>query len=99
MPDNAQTWKMIHTERTSLADTIEDLTPEQWESASLCGNWTIGVLAAHILAGAEQTPGNFLRGMATAGFRFDTMVDRDARRRQHLRGRPPAAGPDRHGRR
>lgn len=84
MSDNAQTWKMIHAERKSVAAMIEDLTPEQWGSASLCGEWTVGPLAAHILAGAEQTPGRFIRGMTVAGFRFDTMVDRDARSRGRL---------------
>jgi uncharacterized protein (TIGR03083 family) len=84
MSDDAQTWAMIHTERKALAGTIEGLTPEQWSSPSLCAGWTIGFLAAHILAGAEQTPGNFLRGMAATGFRFNALMERDARRRAQL---------------
>jgi uncharacterized protein (TIGR03083 family) len=84
MSDDAQTWAMIHAERKALAGTIEGLTPEQWSSPSLCSGWTIGFLAAHILAGAEQTPGNFLRGMAATGFRFNALMERDARRRAEL---------------
>ncbi len=61
MPDDAQTWAMIHAERKALVSTLEGLTPEQWDAASLCAGWTVRFLAAHILAGAEQTTGHFLR--------------------------------------
>jgi uncharacterized protein (TIGR03083 family) len=84
MSDDAKTWAMIHAERKVLADTIGGLTPEQWRSPSLCAGWTIGFLAAHVLAGAEQTPGRFLRGMAGTGFRFSALMERDARRRGQL---------------
>jgi uncharacterized protein (TIGR03083 family) len=84
MSDDAQTWAMIHAERKTLADTIEGLTPEQWGSPSLCAGWTVGFLAGHVLAGAEQTPGNFIWGMVTTGFRFNALMERDARRRGQL---------------
>ncbi|MDQ1698008.1 MAG: hypothetical protein QOJ03_3361 [Frankiaceae bacterium] len=79
MADDAKTWAMTHAERKTLADTIAGLTPQQWAQPSLCGKWTVGQLAAHILAGAEQTPGKFFKGMVTSGFRFDTSMDRTAR--------------------
>ncbi|HUZ39442.1 MAG TPA: maleylpyruvate isomerase family mycothiol-dependent enzyme [Streptosporangiaceae bacterium] len=84
MSDDAKTWAMIHAERKALAATLEGLTPEQWGSASLCEGWTVGLLAAHILAGAEQTPGHFLTGMMTTGFRFNALMERDARSRAQL---------------
>jgi uncharacterized protein (TIGR03083 family) len=70
---------MIHAERKALADTIEHLTPEQWAQPSLCAGWTVGQLAAHILSGAEQTPARFLKGMVSTGFRFNALMERDAR--------------------
>jgi uncharacterized protein (TIGR03083 family) len=84
MSDDVKTWAMIHAERKAVATTLEGLTPEQWGAASLCGGWTVGFLAAHILAGAEQTTGHFLGGMATSGFRFNTFMERDARSRAEL---------------
>jgi uncharacterized protein (TIGR03083 family) len=75
---------MIHAERKSLAAELEGLTPEQWATASLCSGWTVGFLAAHVLAGAEQTAGRFLGGMATTGFRFNALMERDARSRAEL---------------
>ena len=84
MSDDANTWALIHAERKSLADTIGELTPEQWRAASLCSGWTVGFLAAHVLAGAEQTPGHFVTGLAASGFRFNALMERDARSRQQL---------------
>jgi uncharacterized protein (TIGR03083 family) len=84
MSDDTQTWAMIHAERKALAATIEGLTPAQWGTASLCERWTVGLLAAHVLAGAEQTQGRFLTGMVATGFRFSALMDRDARRRGQL---------------
>jgi uncharacterized protein (TIGR03083 family) len=84
MSNDTETWAMIHAERKALAATLEELTPEQWDSPSLCAGWTVGLLAAHVLAGAEQTPGRFLGGMVTTGFRFNALMERDARSRAHL---------------
>jgi uncharacterized protein (TIGR03083 family) len=79
MADSAKTWQLIHTERAALADTLATLTPEQWATPSLCGGWTVKQLAAHVMAGAEQTPAHFLTGMLVNGFRFNAMMQRDVR--------------------
>jgi uncharacterized protein (TIGR03083 family) len=84
MSDDASTWALIHAERKTLADTIGELTPEQWNAASLCSGWTVGFVAAHVLAGAEQTPAHFVTGMAITGFRFSALMERDARSRGQL---------------
>ena len=84
MSDDAATWAMIHAERKALAATIEELTAEQWDSPSLCAGWSVGFLAAHVLAGAEQTTGRFLGGMVTTGFRFNALMEREARSRAQL---------------
>ncbi len=84
MSDDAKTWTLIHAERKALAAALGGLTPAQWEAQSLCTGWTIRVLAAHVLSGAEQTPGRFFRGMTATGFRFDVLMERDARSLAHL---------------
>ena len=78
--DDTKTWDLIHSERAAMADTLAGLTPAQWAQTSLCGGWTVQVTAGHIVVGAEQTKAGFLKGMATNAFRFNTMMDRDARR-------------------
>jgi uncharacterized protein (TIGR03083 family) len=85
--DDTATWDLIHTERAAMADTLATLTPGQWAEASLCGGWSVQVAAGHIVAGAEQTPMHLVARMAANGFRFNTTMDRDARR---LGARPPA---------
>ena len=67
---------MIHTERAAVADMIEQLTPVQWQQPSLCAGWTVGLMAGHILLAAEQTPPNFVKGMAANGFAFNRYMDR-----------------------
>ncbi len=90
MPDttgvisDAATWKLIHGERGALAETLDGLASEQWTAPSLCAGWTVQVAAGHVMAGAEQTGPAFVRDMAAAGFRFNTMIDRVARDRGKL---------------
>lgn len=90
MPDtngvtsDAATWKLIHGERQALAETLDGLAGEQWAAPSLCAGWTVQVAAGHVMAGAEQTGPAFVRDLAAAGFRFNTMIDRVARDRGTL---------------
>jgi uncharacterized protein (TIGR03083 family) len=75
---DAQVWGLIHAEREAVADMLAALTAEQWAQRSLCGTWSVQTTAGHIVAGAEQTTGNFMKGMAANGFRFNRMIDRVA---------------------
>jgi uncharacterized protein (TIGR03083 family) len=84
MADDTRTWAMIHAERAAVADMIDGLSPQQLEQSSLCDGWTVAMMAGHILNAAEQTPGNFLRGMVRNGFRFNTYMDRATRARAGL---------------
>lgn len=73
-------WKNIHSERAQMADTWTTLSPAQWAAQSWCQGWSVQDTAGHILAAAEQTPVNFYRELASAGFKFNVFTDRDARR-------------------
>ena len=84
MTDDAKTWSQIHAGRAALADTIEGLTPEQWQTPSLCAGWNVGMMAAHLLSSAEQTPGHFIGAMTTSGFSFNRAMERDIRARKDL---------------
>lgn len=74
------TWQLIHRERAAMADTLAGLTSRQWAAPSLCAGWSVQIAAGHIVAGAEQTTPNFVRGLTASGFRFNTMMDHVARR-------------------
>jgi uncharacterized protein (TIGR03083 family) len=76
----AETWKYIHSERQDMAETLSSLTEAQWSAMSWCEGWSVQQTAGHILAAAEQTPLNFYRQLASAGFKFNVFTDRDAER-------------------
>ncbi len=75
-----ETWKYIHAEREVMADTLSGLTMDQWAAPSWCEGWSVRDTAGHILAAAEQTPANFYKELASAGFKFHVFTDRAAKR-------------------
>jgi uncharacterized protein (TIGR03083 family) len=83
----ADIWAAIHRERAALADEIADLTPEQWGSRSLCGQWTVEEVVAHLTAAASIGPLRWIRSMA--GARFDADLHNQRRMREYL-GTDPA---------
>lgn len=59
-------WALIAEERRTLADLLDRLTPEQWESHSLCAAWRVRDVAAHLAmtpAGAPD-PWTLLKALA-----------------------------------
>jgi uncharacterized protein (TIGR03083 family) len=63
-------WSTIHAERRSLADEVSNLSPEQWQTPTMCV-WTVHEVLAHLTATAKMTPAKFFANMAGAGFKFD----------------------------
>lgn len=64
-------WPTIHAERTALADDLSALISEQWATPSLCDEWTVHDVLAHLLSAAKMTPPKFFAKFAAAGFNFD----------------------------
>lgn len=69
-------WPTIHAERVALADDLGGLTTEQWHTPSLCEEWDVHQVLAHLLASAKMTPARFLTRFASAGFSFDRFTTR-----------------------
>ena len=60
------TWTLVATERRTPADLLDGLTPEQWEAKSLCTEWRIRDVAAHLTmtpAGAPD-PWSMIKALA-----------------------------------
>ena len=57
----------IADERRRVADLVESLTPEQLETPSLCGDWTVKEVAGHLLAAISKS-GPLLPLIARSGF-------------------------------
>src|SRR5450631_3853304 len=64
-------WPTIHAERHSLAEDLAGLTADQWATQSLCTEWDIHQVLAHLLSAAKMTPPKFFRRFAAARFNFD----------------------------
>lgn len=41
-------WQAIDAERSGLADLLDELSPSEWETPSLCDGWRVREVAAHL---------------------------------------------------
>lgn len=83
----AEVWDAIHRERAALAEELAELTPAQWATRSLCGQWTVEEVVAHLTAAASLGRWRWLRSMV--GARFDAGLH-NRRRLLEYRGHDPA---------
>ncbi len=74
-------WPTIHAERKELAADLESLTDKQWATQSLCANWNVQQVLAHMTGTAEMTPLAFLPKLASTGFKFDKMNEKEIAKR------------------
>jgi uncharacterized protein (TIGR03083 family) len=67
------------TERERLADLFADLTPQQWDTPSLCAGWRVRDVLAHMTMPFRTKPIEVIAGVVRARFSFNRYADRDAR--------------------
>ncbi len=80
-------WPAVHAERAALADDLASLTPQQWAHPSLCGEWSVEEVVAHLTAAASVGRVRWL--VSVLGARFDFALHNERRLREH-RGATPA---------
>jgi uncharacterized protein (TIGR03083 family) len=73
----ADPWPTIHAERQALVADVEPLSEQQWATPSLCADWSVRDVLAHMTATAKMTPPRFLGKFAGSGFRFNAMTAKD----------------------
>lgn len=78
---------VIRTERLAFIGLLETLTPQQWATPSLCSEWTVQDVAAHLAWAPALPPAQGLVEMARAGFRVNKMIG-DSAVRWSARGIP-----------
>ena len=89
--DTDTVWRVVDAQRAELADLLEDLTPEEWDTASLCGGWRVRDVAAHLTL-AHMPVATALRELVRARGGFDRMIHDTAVRQSQ---RPVAEHPAR----
>lgn len=85
--DDRHLWALVHAERAALADDLAQLNAEQWRRDTLCGEWSVEDVVAHLTVAASLGQWGWLRSMAGARFRPDV---HNQRRLEEHRGATPA---------
>lgn len=73
-------WPMVHAERAALIEDLEKLDAARWDEPSLCAEWTVHDVVAHLADTARTTRLGFLVGLARARFDFDRQNARGVER-------------------
>jgi uncharacterized protein (TIGR03083 family) len=73
-------WREVRRLRLELADTVEQLEPQQWEVASWCAGWRVRDVVGHLVHLAESSQRSMLRDVIASWQRPDRALDRIARR-------------------
>lgn len=79
-----QLWQVVDHERESLADLLESLSPEEWETPTRCGDWRVRDVAAHLTIAARFTYGQVVREMTRARGNWNRMIHDSAVREAGL---------------
>ena len=69
----------IQAERERLATLLPGLSPQQWDTPSLCDGWRVREVVAHLTMPFRTRPLGVIAGMTRAGFSHRRYADRDAR--------------------
>jgi hypothetical protein len=68
---------LIHTERAALAADLGSLEDARWATPSLCGEWTVRDVLAHMTATAKISAPGFFGKMISSGFNFKKVQAKD----------------------
>ncbi|MDO5739396.1 MAG: maleylpyruvate isomerase family mycothiol-dependent enzyme [Ornithinimicrobium sp.] len=64
-------WSQVHAERAALVHELAELTDEQWASPSLCGDWSVHDVVAHLTAAASVGRLRWIASVLGARLDFD----------------------------
>jgi len=67
-------WSLIHAERAALAADLAELAGQRWATQSLCDQFTVREVLAHLTAGASLNPVRWMAGVIRCRFDFDRQV-------------------------
>jgi uncharacterized protein (TIGR03083 family) len=72
----ADIWPTVHSERKALATDLGQLGSEDWATPSLCADWTVRDVLAHMTSTAKLPPAGFVARLIGSGFSFDKLQEK-----------------------
>lgn len=72
--DTVQVWLYVDSERAALADALQTLTAEQWETPSHCPGWSVRDVAAHVISSPQVTALHIAGALVKARGNYDRAV-------------------------
>jgi len=85
--DKSEIWPTIHTERAALATDLESVPASDWDKQSMCDEWTVRDVLAHMTGTAKISPVAFFGKIITSGFSLKKLQEKDI---AELRGTNPS---------
>lgn len=76
-----QRWDLVERERLALADLLEGLDDEQWDTPSLCAGWRVREVVAHLMVGPTASGREVARTVLRHRGSFSRAMDAMARDR------------------
>lgn len=77
MPETAaEMWSLIHAERARILRMLEGLENERWRAGTLCAEWSVEDVVAHLSAAANTGTVAWIRSMVGTGFNASRHNDR-----------------------
>ena len=64
-------WPMIEADRSALAEYLSGLSAEDWNKQSLCADWTVEEVAAHMLVIPTVPKLKIFLNFLSSGFNLD----------------------------
>ena len=73
----ATIWPVVHAERKALAADLAGIGDDRWAVSSLCSEWTVRDVVAHMTATAKISPASFFPKLIGSGFSLTRMQKKD----------------------
>lgn len=75
-----ETWDAVKAEREELTGFLDSLDDDQWNAQSLCPEWRVRDVVAHLTQATQVKVGSFMVGFVGSGFRINHFLAKSARK-------------------
>jgi uncharacterized protein (TIGR03083 family) len=71
-------WAAVDEERSALAEDLSGLRDDQWDQQSLCAEWKVRHVVAHLVVGTKMTAAQMVAGVIRNRLSLDRYLGHDA---------------------